>query len=213
MSNDNTGIFLCKSDKEHIQNILNKYYLIYNKYLLPIVKKQDEEFDKIKSNDSNDDGLSDVADLFFTSENCIIAAWICFEYHKWQQLIWLHISHEKLMMGFKIEDCLKDNDEGNIPLFEKYYRTKFNNFKTWRKIDEMRFVVNVIKHFTGQSYKKLKKLRPDLFYLYDEFDAKKMAIASGEFMLNLTNDDYISYHNSLVEFLEELYLATNDKKS
>lgn len=114
------------------------------------------------------------------------------------------------MTEFKIEDCLKDNDEGNLSYLKKYYSINFSDFKSWKKIEEMRLVVNVIKHFTGKSYIDLKVLRPDLFYLYDEFDAKKMAIASGEFMLNLTNDDYITYHNSLFEFWEELYWAIND---
>ena len=204
------NIELCKQDKEYYTQILEKYYLIYTQYLTPIIDKMKNDFLEIQKDAKSCYELSDMADLFFTAENSLISAWICTEYQKWQQLICLHISHEKFMAGIQIEKCVKDNENINLKFLEETY--KISSFDSWKKINEMRLVVNVIKHFTGNSYVKLKVLRQDLFEIFDEFDVRKIAVGSGEFRLNLTSDDYCSYHKSLVKFWDELYVAINTGK-
>ena len=110
-----------------------------------------------------------------------------------------------------IELCKQDK-EYYTQILEKYYLI-YTQYLT-PIIDKMKndLVVNVIKHFTGNSYVKLKVLRQDLFEIFDEFDVKKIAVGSGEFRLNLTSDDYCSYHKSLVKFWDELYVAINTGK-
>ena len=156
--------------------------------------------------------LDDVADLFVSAENSFIASWICLEYQKWQHSVYLFISHENLMNDYPIEECVEYEIRGGVREKLKKYGINVNEFESWDKIQEMRLLVNTIKHFTGHSYNDLKKLRPDFFELYNGFDIERSALSSGDFVLNLTGNDYISYHKALISFWNELYITLNDNK-
>ena len=208
---ENTDLILCESDKDHYIKILDKYFTIYQQYLIPLVDKMNSDFAEMQIKDISYD-LDDVADLFVSAENSFIASWICVEYQKWQHSVYLFISHENLMNDYPIEECVEYEIRGGVREKLKKYGINVNEFESWDKIQEMRLLVNTIKHFTGHSYNDLKKLRPDFFELYNGFDIERSALSSGDFVLNLTGNDYISYHKALISFWNELYITLNDNK-
>ncbi len=205
---ENTDLILCESDKDHYIKILDKYFTIYQQYLIPLVDKMNSDFAEMQIKDISYD-LDDVADLFVSAENSFIASWICLEYQKWQHSVYLFISHDKLLEGYDVEECVENEIRGGVQPILIKYGIEVDKFKSWKNIHEMGLVVNTIKHFTGRSYNDLKKIRPDFFKLFNEFDIKRMAVGTGDFVLNLTSNDYLSYHKALIGFWNELYIATN----
>lgn len=209
---DDIDLMLCELDKNYYVKILNKFYIIYQQYILTMFDKMNSDYSEMQRKTDDDYVLSDMADLFSTMENSFIASWICIEYQKWQQLVYLYIAHEKLANNIPLDKCTQEKYPPVDKIFSRY-GVDVKSFASWGDIDEMRLVVNVVKHFTGKSYNVLLKKRPDLFILYNEYDVKRAAIGSGEFKLNLKSEDYYNYHNALVKFWNELYTVINDEES
>ncbi|XFO65318.1 hypothetical protein SPSIL_014270 [Sporomusa silvacetica DSM 10669] len=81
--------------------------------------------------------------------------------------------------------------------------------KCWPKIKELRLVVNIIKHAEGDSANKLRKLRPDYFKWPDglDFGRDKLEFYKSSLLeetLNLSNNDFEEYYNTLIAFWDEL---------
>jgi hypothetical protein len=70
-------------------------------------------------------------------------------------------------------------------------------FRSWQKIDELRLVSNAVKHAEGQSSKKLKEVRPDLFH-----DPEIAHLTTGSFFRNK------SVHHPLFGY--DIYLQESD---
>ena len=208
---ENSNLILSLSDKDYYIKILDKYFTIYQCCLMPMVERMNSDFAKMQEADLSCD-MHDIAELLFTAENSFIASWICLEYQKWQRSVYLYISHDKLLEGYDVEECVENEIRGGVQPILIKYGIEVDKFKSWKKIHEMGLVVNTIKHFTGWSYNELKKLRPDFFKLFNEFDIKRMAVGTGDFVLNLTSSDFLSYHKALIGFWNELYIATNSNE-
>ncbi|MCY8860345.1 hypothetical protein [Bacillus inaquosorum] len=101
----------------------------------------------------------------------------------------------------------------NLGYCERYTRNCQNFFinqlgydlnKTahYTHIEELRLLVNVIKHGEGHSAKKLKELRPD--YFKNEFGEGSLALTQNVFSstktLIVTEQDFKIYWNAIKEF-------------
>jgi len=79
---------------------------------------------------------------------------------------------------------------------------------SWNKLKELRLLVNVIKHSEGDSEKRLRKVRPD-YFIYNsgtsDIDLLKLYNSSLlEPTIQISTDDFILYHNAILEFWDEL---------
>lgn len=82
---------------------------------------------------------------------------------------------------------------------------ELDTLTVWDKIEEMRLLVNVIKHAEGNSADKLRALRPDFFDADGWGDALELYKTSlNEEALNIKNQDFIDYYDALVQFWAEL---------
>jgi len=77
---------------------------------------------------------------------------------------------------------------------------KIENLSSWPKIDELRLAANTIKHAEGDSARKLREVRPDLFLCSK---ATIYAPMSGEgICIKVT--DFEQYERAIVQFWDEL---------
>ena len=78
----------------------------------------------------------------------------------------------------------------------------------WEKINELRLLVNVLKHAEGNLELKLRELRPDYFIhdIYGEkYDLMSMYhVSLLEATLQIKEEDFIKYYDALVAFWKEL---------
>lgn len=85
------------------------------------------------------------------------------------------------------------------------FGVELDNLTVWEKIEEMRLLVNVIKHAEGNSADRLRVLRPDFFDADGWGDALELYKTSlNEEALNIKSQDFVDYYDSLVQFWNEL---------
>lgn len=86
------------------------------------------------------------------------------------------------------------------------FNQDLEKLKCWTKINELRLLVNVIKHGDGWSATRLKELRPGFFKTdflnYDLLDLYKTTL--NELVLNVGDNEFRGYCEALIEFWDEL---------
>lgn len=137
-----------------------------------------------------------------------ICMWIACLCQVWEQQIYSHILHEAFMDG--IEYDLKDSKKGFSFCKDIFnlHGQPLDKLKSWKKIRELRLLVNVIKHAEGDSATKLKEIRPDFFEkhlsartvnLMDRYHTSLL-----DETLEIDKEDFVSYYEALVQFWNEL---------
>lgn len=89
-------------------------------------------------------------------------------------------------------------------VFKEHQQT-FEQMESW---DEMRLLVNVLKHAEGDSEQKLRRLRSDYFtqdICGEKYDLMSMYHTSLlESTLKIQEQDFIKYYDALVAFWKAL---------
>lgn len=83
----------------------------------------------------------------------------------------------------------------------KLYGFEFETLKSWKKIEELRLLVNVIKHGDGDSKNKLHEIRKDLFYSKEN---EMLRNTINDMTLNVTAKDFFEYCMNIIEFIEQM---------
>jgi hypothetical protein len=130
-----------------------------------------------------------------------------------------HIFEQQLFF-FHRKELLSPDEEDNTDLLRTGEATirlanngiNIENFKSWKKIEELRLVANTAKHADGQSSEELKKLRPDLFWrpnFIDGVESQKLPLTSvykplmGEDFY-ITQQEFMLYVEAVKDFWYEM---------
>ncbi|APC08566.1 hypothetical protein [Neomoorella thermoacetica] len=131
-----------------------------------------------------------------------------------------HLFEQELLLIHKSELLRpwEQNDERLLDLDELKRRIKNSGidleaFRSWNKLEELRFVANTVKHADGRSSAALKKLRLDMF-IPPDLRAEKVNVEispttqvflplAGE-DLYVTAEDISSYFRAIQDFCGEL---------
>ena len=138
--------------------------------------------------------------LLSTTRYRVIAMWICCLCEVWEQQLQLFLKLEKQ------NGNLMDNYElarwNQVKRAYWEYGIDFEKFSSWQKLNELRLLVNVIKHGEGGSEKSLRRIRPDLFIVekYDKFSFFHSSLITRT--LNLIESDIDGFANAIIEFWE-----------
>lgn len=131
--------------------------------------------------------------------------WISTVYQFWEQQVrrFLYddicITHEIAYKDF----CTKGIDD--IKSLFLWFDYNLELKKSWKEINELRLLANVIKHGDGWSAKELQKLKPE--YFLDEFQNNRLELYKttlNEEVLNIEQEDYIKYCKCLIGFWDEI---------
>ena len=138
-----------------------------------------------------------------------LGMWISCMSQVWEQQLYSFIMHEATMEGIVYVDndaTFAFSDEV-LKAHSIYYGRIQHGI-----IDEMRDVVNVLKHGQGPSEKRLRKKRPELF-IRDGRDVLANNNATLlEPSLQITTEDFKKYCDALIEFWEKVpeYVYSKD---
>jgi len=136
-----------------------------------------------------------------------LAMWISCLYQSWEQQIMRFVKNE-----IETDGCFNltgDMDFATAKKGFKIHNCPIDELSCWKKIRELRALVNVIKHSEGDSAKILRKLRPD-FFCWEEtngFSRDKLQLFESSLLdetLNIENEDFTAYYNALIAFWDEL---------
>ena len=204
-------ICLSEDDCSHNKQELERNLKIYNEVLRK-VKPNDIESEAI---DIRNKGISEGdalggfirMDMYKNKwENVsyrLLLAWTSMTYQLWEQQL--------MVLTYRIIELFKHEYFG----FQKPENLNIEQFDCWKKIYEMRLLVNVIKHAEGDSAERLMRIRPDLFAsekspidgtsIADEYVLENVHTTIGIPSLNLSEEDLMEYTNELIIFWDEMY--------
>jgi len=141
-----------------------------------------------------------------------LAMWISCMCQVWEQQISLFLKKEfeteRLeLVGNKGQPIVDFNIEQLWEIFRQF-QVEVKSLQCWSKINEMRQLVNVIKHGEGRSASTLKTIRPDFFNTGNEFmltdGMTKYGVTLLDTTLTITNQDFIDYFNAVIQFWTDL---------
>jgi hypothetical protein len=96
---------------------------------------------------------------------------------------------------------------GAIKIFE-LHDVKVEDFESWKRIKEMRLLVNTIKHGDGESARKLRRIRPDYFELdiIKGTDTLELAgaVLLDSYSLKVEEQDFKNYVETTKMFWNEM---------
>lgn len=85
---------------------------------------------------------------------------------------------------------------------------KIEDKNSWKKLRELKALVNTIKHGDGDSANKLRKIRPDFFKIdfLKNTDTLELheSVLLDEYSLQVNEVDFIDYLNATKEFWDEM---------
>lgn len=88
------------------------------------------------------------------------------------------------------------------------HNVEFNHINAWKKIKELRLLVNTIKHGDGDSAKQLRRMRPDFFKhdLLKEADTLQLAgaVLLDSNSLQIKEEDFNNYIATTKSFWDEM---------
>ncbi|MBW7572489.1 hypothetical protein [Caproiciproducens faecalis] len=131
-----------------------------------------------------------------------LGLWISCMCQVWEQQLYSFILHEAKLEGIIY-------DEGDMKSGFKFVSETLTwhgvNYKEVQngKIEELRELVNVLKHGKGRSEENLRILRPDFFNCNGTDVLKKRNATLLEPTLQIKDTDFKNYHNALMEFWDE----------
>lgn len=146
--------------------------------------------------------------LLATMEYRTLAMWISCLCQVWEQQLYRFILREFVSDEVCSNKQMLELSFKKITELFGWYGVRFSDMKSWNKVCELRTLVNVFKHGRGNSEKRLRKLRPDYFFLNIEAEnIDVMALSNTSLLeptLQIRKNDFDDYYNALVSFWEEL---------
>jgi len=213
-------LYLFKHQREGFKKDITDIKDLFFERILPAFaypEHEAEEYKKVlwnslmkQSFDSDEPDPSDCVD--YVQEEAInkyqllllmryrtISMWIACMCQVWEQQLFY----------FVIEYVVSDKNKGFqfAKFVFEYYNQPFEKMKCWAKINELRLLVNVIKHAEGKSEKKLRTIRPDLFTHNASCGLDLLKLYHSTLLeetIQIDEKDFIEYHNALVAFWDEL---------
>lgn len=125
-------------------------------------------------------------------------------YHIWEQQLIRFTVRE---MKHYIKVSKKEMPFSDVQIIFKLHGVDIVKTQAWKKLRELKFLVNVIKHADGESADKLRKIRPDFFELEivkgtDTLELYESAL-SNKYALQVSEQDLHVYINAAKEFWDE----------
>ena len=223
-------LYLYKDLREKYINDLKQIKDLFFERISPIfaeaekesTKYQNELWENIMSQACDDNSILDPSDYIDTVQEAgfekyeilslmqyrNISMWVSCMCQVWEQQLFSFVYHEAQSEGVKYNDSdMKRGFAFSKEAFE-WHQQPLECLSCWRKIKELRMLVNVIKHSEGHSEQELRKMRPD--YFEHEIGVEKYDLLSLyhstllEATLQITNADFIDYYDALVLFWYEL---------
>lgn len=139
--------------------------------------------------------------------------WISTVYQFWEQQVRKFL-YDEISRTHKFYD-----NKGNELGYKEFCTNGINDIKdeflwlnynlelqnSWKEINELRLLTNVIKHGDGWSSKQLQKLKPE--YFQDELKINRLELYKttlNDEVLNIEQEDFVRYCKSLIKFWDEL---------
>lgn len=135
--------------------------------------------------------------------------------HLFMTIVMLYCIWEQQLKKFTIRELTHcfDFDKKTLEFNEikkvfELHNIKITDKNSWEKIDELKCLVNTIKHGDGKSAKKLRKLRPKFFQLeqFKNFDLLEIndSVLMDFISLQIKENDFYSYIKATKDFWDEM---------
>lgn len=153
---------------------------------------------------ATEQGIEMYETLSIMKSNHLLMA-ISMLYHIWeQQLIKFTIR--------ELENYLKFDKKAlvysKVQLIFQLHGINIIDTKSWKRIRELKFLVNTIKHGGGDSAEKLRKIRPDFFELDVISGADTLelngSVLLDEYSLQVKESDLFNYVKATKSFWDEM---------
>jgi hypothetical protein len=222
-------LYLWKDLRDKLKKELTYIYEMYLERIEPVFANAETEAEQLSEKIWDDamsspwDGESDIdpSDIADTCQEIgleryeilslmryrNLAMWVSCLYQSWEQQIMRFVKKE-----IETDRCFNLTGAMDFATAKegfKMHNCPIDELSCWKKIKELRALVNVIKHSEGDSAKTLRKLRPDFFSWEDEHDFSRDRLQLFESTLldetlNIKNEDFTEYYNALIAFWDEL---------
>ena len=126
-------------------------------------------------------------------------------YHVWEQQL-IKFCIKELSNDIKFEK--KSLDYADVKNIFEVHGIKIEDKNSWKKLRELKALVNTIKHGDGDSANKLRKIRPDFFKIdfLKNTDTLELheSVLLDEYSLQVNEVNFIDYLNATKEFWDEM---------
>lgn len=126
-------------------------------------------------------------------------------YHIWEQQL-VKFTVQELEHYFRFDDKSLSYEE--VQKIFALHGVNIIDKKSWKKIRELKCLVNTIKHGEGDSAERLRKIRPDFFKLdiIRDTDTLKLSgtVLLDEYSLQVKEEDLLDYINATKGFWDEM---------
>ncbi len=218
-------LYVPEITRSYLKSEIQSFTEIYFQKLLPVFKDIESEADKL-ANEFYDDFMNQPADDEYIDPSTIAeqalnigiahysylklgrynltASWHATLYQLWEQQSRLFLFREMSHYNrIKFDTFCTNLSE--IKIKYKFHNVEIEQFSCWTRIEELRLLCNVIKHGDGDSAKRLRKIKSDMFKQEDEVDymeAYKTTLLQET--LNITEITLNNYREALLSFWDEI---------
>jgi hypothetical protein len=225
-------LYVPEMTRRYPKSEIHSFVQIYFQKLLPVFKDIEAEADKLAT-DFYDDFMSQLAhdeyiDPASIAEQAfemsiehysylklgkysLTATWHATLYQLWEQQLRIFLFREMSHI-YKLQFKSFCTTIGKIKEFFLFHNVDIERFVCWPKIDEVRFLCNVIKHGHGDSADKLRNTNPSLFkrepslfdkeQVMDYMESYKTTLL--EETLNIDETTLLQYRDILISFWDEI---------
>lgn len=211
-------LYLDASTRRNFKKMLSNIYDLYIERIQPtfinpekeayeyMEKQRDEQMFSEFAQSSPEDCLQNIYDEgveWFETLSAMkyrtLGMWISCMCQVWEQQLFSFIMHEAQMEGVEYykKEVVRGFSFTSEVLIEHGINYKDVNNK---KIEEMRLLVNVLKHGEGGSEVKLREMRPDFFERYGSDVLANTHSTLLEETLQVKENDFKDYYTSLMDF-------------
>lgn len=127
-------------------------------------------------------------------------------YHTWEQQL-IKFTIRELAHYFEFKERVMQFNE--VKKIFKLHKVSIDETDSWKMIRELKLLTNTIKHGDGESAKKLRKIRPEIFessfggYSSDLLELNGAVLLDG-YTLKVTENDLIEYIIATKGFWDEM---------
>lgn len=218
-------LYVPEITRRYLKSEIQSFTEIYFKKLLPVFKDIESESDKL-ANDLYDDFMNQPANDKYIDPAAIAeqalnngiehysylklgrynltASWHATLYQLWEQQSRLFLFRELSHVSMIKFDIFCTN-LSEIKKNYKFHNVEIEQFTCWTRIKELCLLCNVIKHGDGNSAKRLRKIKPDMFKQEGEVDsmeAYKTTLLQET--LNISEISLNDYREALLSFWDEI---------
>lgn len=224
-------LYLYSRQKEQYVRELRDNLLIYTRFVTTISmddfnleateyvdKRFIGEMDSVFNNDNQDaetfESEEDIYAEGFRYYNLLIAtkyrlllSWISCTRQLWEQQVLSYVIREieiGELYGYSKSEIRSIKKAQDI---FRNHGIDFEKMSCWNKIQELGYLVNVIKHSEGQSEEELRKMRPDFFNKDENNINDDLSIyhtTLGAPTLNIKESEIETYTEALVDFWNKI---------